>query len=470
VHAAPGGVAAGGGHTSRPAFTRGPGEACDGEVVRFLVEGAGRGPREALTLVTVPAPVAPLPALWGEDGAPAVVWAQPGGRELAGVGEALAVTASGEQRFARVGAAAATLNACLAVRHPDAPPVAPALLGGFAFAAEGSRGAWRPFGAATFVLPRWTYERHRDGRATLTLALAPAEFPRPEALAAEARAVLDRLRRPVPAGYLGRVRVRSIPARRWRAMVEEALAAIAAGSLRKVVLARPFQVEAAATLPVTNFLWRLCAGNGGGHRFAFRLSGTTFLGSSPELLVARRGREVASEALAGSAANGEALAAFAEDPKQRAEHDIVVEAIRGELEPLCDTLAVAARPSVREYGELVHLHTPISGRLRGEVPVTELARRLHPTPAVGGTPSSAALAWIGRHEPVARGWYAGPVGVVEPSGDGAFAVALRGALVRGRRARLWAGAGIVAGSTPEGEFLETGMKARAALAVLGLGA
>ena len=95
-----------------------------------------------------------------------------------------------------------------------------------------------------------------------------------------------------------------------------------------------------------------------------------------------------------------------------------------------------------------------------------LVERLHPTPAVGGAPSEAALAWLERHEGLERGWYAGPVGWVDATGDGEFAVALRCALLRGREARLFAGAGIVEGSEPEPELYETRLKFRAFLGPL----
>jgi isochorismate synthase EntC len=96
--------------------------------------------------------------------------------------------------------------------------------------------------------------------------------------------------------------------------------------------------------------------------------------------------------------------------------------------------------------------------------------RLHPTPAVGGTPREAALAWLAEHEPVARGWFAGPVGFLQSDGDGEFVVALRSALVHGQAATAWAGAGIVAGSEPAVEFTETELKLRTVLGPLLWGA
>ena len=436
------------------------------EAAEFLVAAAAADSR--CGLVTIPAPVAPLAALWSEDGEGAVLWASPSGRALAGVGEALVVAARGGERFERIGRAAAELGPWGTIAHPAAEPAVPALVGGFSFA-EGALGAdWEAFGEARFVLPRWSYEHRADGRATLTLALGPHSERRRDHLAGEVAALLTRLERPRPAPRRPRVRTTSMGYESWRSLVEAALAELGSGRLRKVVLARCFEVVAGAPLPVGALLAQQQREREGTHWFAFRVGGRTFLGASPELLVARRGQQVESEALAGSTTDP-SPAALVLDPKQREEHAIVVQAIERTLAPLCETLSLPAYPEVRRHERVAHLCTPIAGRLAVPVPVAELAQRLHPTPAVGGEPTAAACAWIARHEPEPRGWYAGAVGVLEPGGDGVLAVALRGALVLGNRARVWAGAGIVAGSTPAGEYEETEVKARSTLAALGLG-
>ncbi len=111
------------------------------------------------------------------------------------------------------------------------------------------------------------------------------------------------------------------------------------------------------------------------------------------------------------------------------------------------------------FGPVAHLATPIRGRLADPAPgALDLVRLLHPTPAVGGTPGAAALDAIRTLEGFDRGRYAGPVGWVDARGDGEWAIALRGAELDGTRARLVAGAGIVAGSDPEAEWAETQAK------------
>ena len=109
--------------------------------------------------------------------------------------------------------------------------------------------------------------------------------------------------------------------------------------------------------------------------------------------------------------------------------------------------------------DLTHLATTITARVRDlDTSAVDLALTLHPTPAVAGTPRSTAVAAIARLEPTPRDLYAGPCGWVDASGDGEFVVALRGAQIDGTRARLHAGAGIVAGSKSDAEWTETRSK------------
>jgi isochorismate synthase EntC len=144
--------------------------------------------------------------------------------------------------------------------------------------------------------------------------------------------------------------------------------------------------------------------------------------------------------------------------KDAREHRFVVDSVCDALAPTC-TDVIANGPAPVELTDLTHLATTITARLRDrETSAVDLALALHPTPAVAGTPRDAALAAIRRLEPAPRDLYAGPCGWVDAHGDGAFVVALRGAQIDGPRARLHAGAGIVAGSNAAAEWAETRAK------------
>jgi isochorismate synthase EntC len=141
--------------------------------------------------------------------------------------------------------------------------------------------------------------------------------------------------------------------------------------------------------------------------------------------------------------------------------------LREALAPLADRLDVAARPEIVRLRHVQHLVTPLSGRLRDDADVLALVQRLHPTPAVGGTPRQLALELIAEEEPIERGWYAAPLGWVDHRGDGEFVVALRSGVVHGREASLFAGCGIVADSDPEREWDESSAKLQALGSALG---
>jgi menaquinone-specific isochorismate synthase len=153
--------------------------------------------------------------------------------------------------------------------------------------------------------------------------------------------------------------------------------------------------------------------------------------------------------------------------KDQREHRFVIDEIDRVLRPRCRDLDVPTEPTIMQLRNVLHLGTEIAGTLTAPAPTAlELAAALHPTPAIAGTPTDAALAWLDEHEGLARGRYAGPVGWVDGAGDGTFAIGIRSAEIDGHRARLFAGVGVVEGSEPERELVETQLKLQALLAAV----
>jgi isochorismate synthase len=417
-----------------------------------------------LMVISVPAPVAPLETLLDALPGDGLLWDPPVGPAFAGSGVAWEAAGSGPERVAELRARLGELWPALAeVSSGEVPRVR--VFGGLAFAPGAAREPeWRGFGDALLVLPRWRYARTHagawlsfavPGRAALPgLGRALAELDQIWAALADPPA-------PPPATVV--TGVTQLSPTDWAFAIAEIHHELLAGRAEKIVAARRAEVALAGLAAATAALARL-AGGSGTTRFAFTRGGVSFLGATPERLIARHGREVSTEALAGSASGGaRALLASAKD---RGEHGLVVREIVRTLRPLCETLELPERPTVRELRHVIHLHTPISGRLAAPVHVLDLVAALHPTPAVGGVPAAAALDWIAAHE-APRGWYAGPIGWVDATGDGEFAVALRSGLLVGRRAWVYAGAGIVAGSDPAAEYAETELKQRAVMGALG---
>ncbi len=214
--------------------------------------------------------------------------------------------------------------------------------------------------------------------------------------------------------------------------------------------------------------------------FAFDVShGSVFIGASPEELVTLQGKTIHTTALAGTARRGvtgaedERLAqALLGSDKERSEHRFVVDGIVAVLEKLGLVEPTSSEPEVMRLSGVQHLCTPISAQVQhrrtqmSDMDVLRVAGALHPTPAVGGTPTSAALEFIGENEGFNRGWYAAPVGWCDLAGNGEMRVGLRCGLLTGNSLRLFAGAGIVADSVPQDELAETTLKFSALVTAL----
>lgn len=256
----------------------------------------------------------------------------------------------------------------------------------------------------------------------------------------------------------------------WCAAVAAARDELRAGVADKVVLAREIVVHADGTLPVGAILRRLRSG----FPDCLRFSVDGFVGASPELLVARHGDAVLSHPMAGTAPRSgdpdtdARLAAelFLSD-KNRVEHRHTIDLVHDTLLPYCSYLDEEAEPSVVAMANVQHLATRVEGQLsKPAASVVELVGVLHPTPAVCGRPRDAALTLIARHEGFDRGPYGGPVGWVDASGNGDWAVGIRSAHVDGPTATVCAGVGVVADSEPAVELAETRAKLQALLGVL----
>jgi isochorismate synthase len=428
------------------------------------------------------------------------VFEQPdrGGAALAGLGEVAALRASGEERFTRVAEDWRALSAAAVADPPDDPDGGgPVAVGGFAFAPNGGAAPqWTGFEPASLSVPEVLIRRaERGGKRTggagpvggvnpvvrITLAALASPDDLPEELLARLEGRLGELRTralplldPAPAG---RFQVSSaMPPEHYEAAVERAVERIAANELEKIVLAREVQIHAGGGAPdydpaaVFGVLreefpscFVFCVGRGD----------ATLVAASPELLVRREGHRVSTLALAGSTRRsadpavddhlGEQLL---RNESYREEHAIVARRIERTLRPHAVWVAAAPEPELVRIANIQHLATPIRAQLTTPIEALELAGLMHPTPAVGGEPWSQAAPLIPALEGLDRGWYSGPVGWTDTTGDGEFCVALRCALLRGNVARCYAGNGIVRDSDPAAELAETEVKLQALLPLL----
>ena len=418
------------------------------------------------------------------------LWLRPSeGLALVGIGRAWAAEGEGPGRFRDAEAAWRAALATARIDRDGAGGVAtagPGLRGGRGFTgrAPAAEDPWGPFGASSLVLPELLLAATPDGTFLTGSLAAPASAAdvralerRWERLAARAKALA-----PNPAGMVAMPVFAPLATaaeqpshEHWRRLVGMFSGAVGRGRIDKVVLARRVDLRSPVELDIPNALRRLAASAPESTIYAFRREGRVFLGATPERLVRTGGRAFRTVAVAGTIGRGadaeedERLGrALLASEKDREEHAIVVDFIRGLLAPVAETLEVAPEPGIMTLRFVQHLVTEIAGTTPEGNGLLALGERLHPTPAVGGDPRDVALALVAEHEGFDRGWYAGPIGWLGADGDGELCVALRCGIVERTRATLFAGCGIVADSDPDAEWEESRIKLRAVVSALGI--
>lgn len=443
------------------------------------------GERRRLAALTVPmGEVDPFVLLRLASGAPRLFWREPeAARVTVGLGAAEVLRADGPLRVARLQLQMDHLFEDALIQTEGPPEVALRLFGGLSFTpVPKADAAWADFGPACFVLPRFTITFTPDGNWLTVCRNSDTEAVQRDPVAAlrdEAAAFLAGIADTPTLTAMKDAAPLALHAALtpglWREMVDEAVRRIRNDAMRKVVLSRALDAESEHPIDVVAALGRLDARFPDTYRFLFEpVGGSAFLGASPELLAEVRESVLHTAALAGSRGRGATEiedSALADDlmasPKEREEHQIVVESVLERVTPYARAVEAPAVPGILRLRNIQHLHTPVRAELETHFDVLDLVAELHPTPALGGFPQRAALAAISELESVERGWFASPVGWINAQGDGLFAVAIRSAVVQGARARLYAGAGIVAESVAAQEWDETGLKFRPLLQALG---
>lgn len=409
-------------------------------------------------------------------------WAHPEeGCRLLGRGLVLAHHCNGADRLS--GLSGHFLHSRGHWRHmdPDGSAVQPLMFTGFAFdAGDPMGGLWQGFPNNGLFLPELLVRQQgdachlvfscRDGLRDVRRQVArwldlagPILHQEPER-GGKRRSFVSPGGEPVPADAL------------WLALGYGALETIERGLVRKLVLYRRVRLGASsADLSARSLAAAMETAFPGCRLFAVVRNGRTLVSASPERLVGKRGRQVLSDVLAGTAPrsrdelqDARLAQSLRDSVKERLEHRLVEDAVAAALAPLCMRIRAGTKPRVRRLRNVQHLWSQVRGVVRGSENLLDIAARLHPTPAVNGSPRAAALDWLRRHGQARRGWYSGGGGWIDRNGDGELSVLLRCALVRDGRADLFAGAGLVSGSEPAAELAETELKLAAVLDALNI--
>lgn len=401
------------------------------------------------------------------------------GFSVAGAESAVAFTATGANRFAEAKLFIDSILADTIAVGPLAEPFAgPHFFVAAAFADRAPVDA--PFPALKLFVPRWQIARMGDNTVAvanfLLTADAPVDLVTAKVWKAHAKfgafdysraKSKDRPTSPQLAEESGGTDS-------YQRNVRQALHEIDRGDYAKVVLARALKFTTAEEFHPMGVLNNLRQRYPDCYSFSIAGGqGPSFIGATPERLVRVSAGRMHTAALAGSAPRGKSPSEDAvlaqkllHSEKDLREHRLVLDSIISCLADLKLQMEHAAQPRLLGLANVQHLQTPLSATLPAGTHILDLVARLHPTPAVGGSPPMPALAAIDRMESFDRGLYAGPQGWVDHRGGGEFFVGLRSALIEGRSATVYAGAGIVAGSDPDKEFAETEFKFKALLDAL----
>lgn len=315
-----------------------------------------------------------------------------------------------------------------------------------------------------FMLPEIVLIQTDAGSYLQVNSLSPVYQGRVRRFLKQAASAPARTRRTIPH------RIEPDSREDWRRAVGEALAAIDAGVVGKVVLSRRQKLVADEPFSSKDLLVNLIDGDARGTVLLYRYADVFFCGCTPELLVRKDGARVSSMCLAGTCPAGadeqerrrladELMA----DGKNRAEHDYVVRHVREVFRRVCFNVDVPQTPGIMPLTHVQHLHTPAAAQVLDGVSLWELMGDLHPTPAVSGTPVGEARMLIRRIERYNRGFFAGACGYIDAAGDGEFSVGLRTGVFDGETGWLYAGCGIVAGSEADAEYDEIGLKLKTIL-------
>ncbi|WP_257351242.1 isochorismate synthase [Pseudalkalibacillus decolorationis] len=402
--------------------------------------------------------------------------------QMVGLGEMLRLDANGNKRFEEINTKWKTIlenSIDYSETMKYIPGTGPLLLGGFSFDPLKDRTPlWMNFPDASFVLPSHLYTITNQAAYLTQNILVDAEtdlihiFNR--IMNQQAEVLSSQIEEGYPTNSPLVFDLTEINQNNWKQTVRETTALINKGKIDKVVLAREVVVNASEAIPIYETLFNLREKQTQSFIFAIERGEHCFIGASPERLVQKQNGEFLSTCLAGSIRRGEDIKEdeqlgneLLSDPKNREEHAFVVQMIREAFEKVASSVQVPTEPSLYKGRDIQHLYTPVIVKKAKQVPLFEVVKELHPTPALGGFPQRESVDVIRKNERLDRGWYSAPIGWVDYLDQGEFAVGIRSALVSDNHASLFAGCGIVADSDPENEYEETKIKLRPMLHALG---
>lgn len=396
---------------------------------------------------------------------------------LVGLGHAKVLTSQlATGRFAAISREWENLCEALVKEEKD---IAPTLFGGFSFDPKNNKDSeWANFPTAYFVLPSIQLMT-KEGRTYViinlvtTSAYAMDDF---ELLRVNRDQLIHeaQLNEFHPSDKPVVEAMHEIEKDRYRDAVRNTTMKIQQGEAEKVVIARSLNLQFEQSVSSVAAIHHIANEQQESYHFGLQKDGQLFFGATPERLIEIKKGRAYSACVAGSIKRGKTATddrlmgeELLNDPKNREEHQYVVDMISTVFDAFCTDFTIAKEPKLMKIRDIQHLYTPVEAQVENERSIFEFVESLHPTPALGGVPTNESLAIIRGEEQMDRGYYAGPIGWTDTEGNGEFAVAIRSALLEEQQAYLYAGGGIVADSEVEKEYDETWIKFRPVLRALG---
>ncbi|MDW0110177.1 isochorismate synthase [Sporosarcina aquimarina] len=397
---------------------------------------------------------------------------------LVGIGHALTLTdETGTDRFDTIESKWKHYCEALIKEDKDMDPV---LFGGFSFDEKRSSvpSEWENFSNALFAVPTFQL-KIENGKTLVAINFISEESE--TALQFEAlRKQRDHLihmaqvQESITIAKPALTAMEELRKEQYLKAVEQITKKIQNGEAEKVVIARKLALQFEQPISPAAALHSVSNEQRDSYNFGLENGTQFFFGATPERLIEIKDGQAFSACVAGSIKRGSTAEQdkqfgdeLLDDKKNREEHQYVVDMITGVFDSLCASYTTATRPKLMKVRDIQHLHTPVQGQLGSESSIFQFVKALHPTPALGGVPTTVAMELIRQEENLDRGYYAAPVGWTDASGNGEFAVAIRSALLEQDNAWLYAGGGIVADSDPIQEYEETWVKFRPMLRALG---
>lgn len=344
------------------------------------------------------------------------------------------------------------------------------LFGGTRFDSKDTTDEWNDFAMVEFHLPKWQFDLknrvlfYTVNISDVNLQTVLSDISRELEVIENTEVVID-----------GKPEInmeKDLFPNEWKSLVDEAVDVLDETSFRKVVLARQRLITFKSPADPLFLLERL-DNEKGTYTIYYEKNKSAFISKSPEKLFDIKEDKLRTNAIAGSAERTHDIeqdeiqkSFLLHDEKNRYEHELVRESIVSDLEPYSDWVEYGPEPDILENKYIYHLHTAIKATLNDDTGVFELLDAIHPTPAVGGLPKKKAREYIMNEEYGTRGLYAAPVGIIHEDNECEFVVSIRSMLIQANSATLFAGCGIVKGSSSDKEFEETQVKFTPMLNVL----